>query len=110
MLSALRYITSALRYHPRYQSRSSMYIHGLIPWHFAELEEAVPIDKTAQFNCGNNGFTTYFKRISTCITRLLVSFFLISVKHITKVLESTRKYYKISPAIYFYLRQENIQT
>ena len=29
--SASRYITSASRYHPRYQSRSSMYIRGLIP-------------------------------------------------------------------------------
>ena len=41
--SASRYITSASRYHPRYQSRSSMYIRGLIPWNFAELAEAVPI-------------------------------------------------------------------
>ena len=30
-MSASRYITSALRYHPCYQSRSSMYIRGLIP-------------------------------------------------------------------------------
>ena len=29
--SASRYIMSASRYHPRYQSRSSMYIRGLIP-------------------------------------------------------------------------------
>ena len=41
--SASRYITSASRYHPRYQSRSSMYIHGLIPRNFAELAEADPI-------------------------------------------------------------------
>ena len=41
--SASRYITSASRYHPRYQSRFSMYIRGLIPWNFAELGEAVPI-------------------------------------------------------------------
>ena len=41
--SASRYITSASRYHPRYQSRSSMYIRGLIPRNFAELAEAVPI-------------------------------------------------------------------
>ena len=41
--SVSRYITSASRYHPRYQSRSSMYICGLIPWNFAELVEAVPI-------------------------------------------------------------------
>ena len=42
--STSRYITSASRYHPRYQSRSSMYIRGLIPQNFAELAEAVPID------------------------------------------------------------------
>ena len=41
--SVSRYITPASRYHPRYQSRSSMYIRGLIPWNFAELAEAVPI-------------------------------------------------------------------
>ena len=41
--SASRYKTSASRYHPRYQSRSSMYIHGLILRNFAELAEAVPI-------------------------------------------------------------------
>ena len=41
--SAPRYITSASRYHPRYQSRSSMYIRGLIPLNFAELAEAVLI-------------------------------------------------------------------
>ena len=40
---ASRYITSASRYHPRYQSRSSMYIRGWIPRNFAELTEAVPI-------------------------------------------------------------------
>ena len=45
--SALRYITSASRYHPRYQSRSSVYIRGLIPWNFAELGEAVPIGHVA---------------------------------------------------------------
>ena len=42
--SASRYISLASRYHPRYQSRSSMYIRGLIPWNFAELVEAVLID------------------------------------------------------------------
>ena len=36
-------VTSAPRYHPRYQSRSSMSIRGLIPLNFAELAEAVPI-------------------------------------------------------------------
>ena len=44
--SASRFITSASRYHPRCQSRSSMYIRGLIPRNFAELADAVPIDKT----------------------------------------------------------------
>ena len=41
--STSRYITTASHYHPRYQSRSSMYIRGLIPWNFAEWAEAVPI-------------------------------------------------------------------
>ena len=41
--SASRYITSASRYYPRYQRRSSMYIRGLIPRNFAKLAEAVPI-------------------------------------------------------------------
>ena len=36
-------LTSASRYHKRYQSRSSMYVRGLIPRNFAELAEAVPI-------------------------------------------------------------------
>ena len=42
-MSASRYLTSASRYHPRYQSRSSMFIHGMFPRMFAELAEAVPI-------------------------------------------------------------------
>ena len=42
--SASRYLTSASLYHPRYQSRSSMHIRGLIPRNFAELAEAVPIE------------------------------------------------------------------
>ena len=41
--SASHYITSASRYHSRYQSRSTMYIRGLIPRNFAESAEAVPI-------------------------------------------------------------------
>ena len=44
--SASRYITSVPRYHPRYQSRSSMCIRGLIPRNLAELAEAVPIAAT----------------------------------------------------------------
>ena len=43
LTSAPRYIATASRYHPRYQSRSSMYIRGLIQRNFAELTEAVPI-------------------------------------------------------------------
>ena len=43
--SSSRYITSASRYHPRYQSRSSMYIRGRIPRNFAELAEVVPIGR-----------------------------------------------------------------
>ena len=41
--SGSRYITLASHYPPHYQSRSSMYIRGLIPQNFAELAEAVPI-------------------------------------------------------------------
>ena len=41
---ASRYITSASRYHPRYQRRSPMFIHGLIPRNFEELAESVPIE------------------------------------------------------------------
>ena len=41
--SESRYITTASRYHPHYQSRSSMYIRGLIPLHFSELSKTVPI-------------------------------------------------------------------
>ena len=43
VISASRYITPASCYHPRYQSRSSMYIRGLIPQNFAELAEAALI-------------------------------------------------------------------
>ena len=43
MTSASSYITSASCYHPRYQSRFSMYIRGLIPRNFAELADVVPI-------------------------------------------------------------------
>ena len=46
--SASHYIMTASRYHPIYQSRSSMYISGLIPRNFAELAEAVPIASTRQ--------------------------------------------------------------
>ena len=42
--SASRYITSASRYHPRFQRRFSMFIRGLIPQNLAELAKAVPID------------------------------------------------------------------
>ena len=54
MTSVSRYITSASRYHPRYQSRSSMYICALIPRNFAELAEAVPIAINPSFlHAGN---------------------------------------------------------
>ena len=43
-----RFITPASRYHPRYQSRYSMYIHGLVPRNSAELAEAVPIGSESQ--------------------------------------------------------------
>ena len=36
-------VTSASCYHPRYQSRSSMYISALIPRNFTEFAEAVQI-------------------------------------------------------------------
>ena len=42
--SASNNITSVLCYHPCYQRRSSMYIRGLIPRNFAELDEVVPIE------------------------------------------------------------------
>ena len=54
--SASRYITSASRYHPRYQSRSSMYIRGLIPRNFAELVEAVPIDMSGDLTLESLGW------------------------------------------------------
>ena len=38
------YITLASRYHSSYQSRSSMYIRGLIPRNVAELAVVVPIE------------------------------------------------------------------
>ena len=46
--SASWYITSASCYHPRYQSRSSMYTRGLIPRISAEFAEAVPIESDAE--------------------------------------------------------------
>ena len=49
--SASRYITPASRYHQRYQSRSWMYICGLMPWNFAELVEAVLIVPASEVNC-----------------------------------------------------------
>ena len=45
--SALRYVTSA----PRYQSRSSMYIRGLILWNSTKLADAVPIGMTYITEC-----------------------------------------------------------
>ena len=60
--SALRYIKSASRFHPHYQSWSSMFICGLIPRIFAEYDEAVPIDSDLEggiilfYPHRNNGF------------------------------------------------------
>ena len=48
--SAARYITSASSYHPRYQSKSSMYIRCLILRNLAELVEAVSIEITISKN------------------------------------------------------------
>ena len=45
--SAFRYVTTASHYDLRCQSRSSMYIRGLIPRNFAVLAEAVPIGSKA---------------------------------------------------------------
>ena len=42
--SASRNITSAPCYRPPYQSRSLIYIRGMILRNFAELAEAVPIE------------------------------------------------------------------
>ena len=56
--SASRYITPTSRYLPRYQSRSSTYIRGLIPRNFAELAEAVPIDKSLQQRSINDDVTS----------------------------------------------------
>ena len=41
----VRYITSASHYHPGYQSRSLMYIRGLIPRNITEVAEEVLIAK-----------------------------------------------------------------
>ena len=59
MTSASHYITSASRYHPRYQSRSSRYIRDLIARNFAELADAVPIVITSWA-----GISIYFSRYS----------------------------------------------
>ena len=47
--SASSYITSASRYHPRYQIRFSKYICGLIPRNFPELAKAALIDLAGCF-------------------------------------------------------------
>ena len=50
--SMSRYITSATRYHPRYQSITSMYIRGLIPRKFAELAKTVSIEMNGEDSLG----------------------------------------------------------
>ena len=60
------FIMSASRYHPPYQSRSTMYIRGLIPRNFAEFAEAVPIAISAVLEIilsDSMAFTTYFFNI-----------------------------------------------
>ena len=47
--SASCYITSASRYHQRYQSRSSMYICGLISRNSTVLADTVPIGVFTKF-------------------------------------------------------------
>ena len=54
VMSAPRFITSASRYHSRYQSRPSMYNRGLIPRNFAELAEVVPIVTTDVLDAQKN--------------------------------------------------------
>ena len=51
VMSESQYITSA----SRYQSRSSMYIRGLIPLNSMELAKAVPIDVTVRHSIKNMG-------------------------------------------------------
>ena len=59
------YITSASRYHPLYQRRSSMYIHGLIPRNFAELAEAVPIAEVREEMSHDTKQSNTFKKSTT---------------------------------------------
>ena len=61
LTSASRYITSASCYHLRYQSRSSMYIRGLVPRNFAKLAEAVPID---EFSLGSQVILLIFHALA----------------------------------------------
>ena len=51
VMSSSSYIASASCYHPQYQSRCSMYIHGLIPLNFTELAKAVLIDLVSDTFC-----------------------------------------------------------
>ena len=67
VISALRYITSVSRNHQRYQSRSSIYIRGLIPWNFAELAEAVPIDHQSE---NLTAYDREMQRFESCIEHL----------------------------------------
>ena len=69
--SASHYITPASRYYPRYQSRSSMYIRGLIPRNSAELAEAVPSwDQRLKHVRISLGHDPFFD--STCMERLII--------------------------------------
>ena len=71
--SASRYITSTSRYHPRYQSRSSMYIRGLIPRNFAEMAEVVPFDLLHGSNNGSDKHTHSRSLISAFLIHFLES-------------------------------------
>ena len=69
--SASHYITPASRYRPRYQSRSSMYIRGLIPRNSVELAEAVPSwDQTLKHVRISLGHDPFFD--STGMERLII--------------------------------------
>ena len=59
--SASYYIMSASSYHPLIQSRSSMYIRGLIPRNFAELAEEVPIRAYSSYHICKNAFAYTFE-------------------------------------------------
>ena len=52
--SVLRYVTSASRNHPRYQSRSSMFIRRLIPRNFSEVPIGISRMRKSDFTSAEN--------------------------------------------------------